>query len=144
MNIELVETNKESIDEIFNLNKALIDKYENIENINYSYVLGWVKDKVTNYIQEYKTILYESKKAGYVRIIDNGESVEIDDLYIFDEFQNKGIGTYILLEIIKDNSGKPIFLYTFIKNERAVKLYQKLGFKVKENIKDSRYIMEYK
>ena len=144
MKIELKPTTKESIDEIVRLNKELIDKYENIQNIDYSYVLGWVKEKVTNYIQEYKTILYESKKAGYVRIVDHGENVEIDDLYILDEFQNKGIGTYILLKIIKDNSGRPIYLYSFIKNERAVKLYQKLGFIIKETIRDSRYIMEYK
>ena len=43
MNIKYVETTKESIDLIFEINKALIDKYEDISKIDYSYVLDWVK-----------------------------------------------------------------------------------------------------
>lgn len=144
MNIKYVEATKESIDEIFEINKALIDKYEDISKIDYSYVLSWVKEKVTNYIQEYKTILYASKKAGYVRIIDEGERIEIDDLFVNEEFQNKGIGTYTLLKIIKENKQKPICLYVFIKNVGAVRLYKRLGFKVKSIIKETRYLMEYK
>ncbi len=38
MNIKYVETTKESIDEIFKINKVLIDKYEDISKIDYSYV----------------------------------------------------------------------------------------------------------
>ena len=99
---------------------------------------------MTNYIQEYKTILYASKKACYVRIIDDGERIEIDDLFVNEEFQNKGIGTYTLLKIIKENKQKIICLYVFIKNVGAVRLYKRLGIKVKSIIKETRYLMEYK
>ena len=33
-------------------------------------------------------------------------------------------------------------LYVFIKNEKAVSLYKRLGFKVTETIHNSRYIMK--
>ncbi len=36
---------------------------------------------------------------------------------------------------------KPVMLYVFIKNERAISLYERLGFEVSKTINDSRYIM---
>ncbi len=37
---------------------------------------------------------------------------------------------------------EPVTLYVFIKNEKAVSLYERLGFVIVETIKDSRYIMK--
>ena len=70
----------------------------------------------------------------------NGE-YELDDLYVFSEFQNRGIGTAII-EKCCASVEEPVVLYVFIKNKKAVLLYEKLGFEIAETIKDSRYVMK--
>ena len=67
--------------------------------------------------------------------------MELDDLYIFPEFRSKGIGSVIIQKCIEE-SDSTIFLYVFAKNVRAIALYEKLGFKIVKNIRDTRYIME--
>ena len=123
---------------LYELSKKLINTYEN-KNVNFEFIYKWIKNKLNNEIHDYYQILYNNTHVGYIHIINENE-IEIDDFYIFDEYQNMGIGTKVLNTIIK-NSTKNIFLYVFIKNTKAISLYKKLGFKIIENIKDSRYIM---
>lgn len=66
--------------------------------------------------------------------------MELDNFYIFPEFQKQGIGTQVLQKCIEE-SQRPIFLYVFQRNTGAVALYQRLGFRIVENIENSRYIM---
>lgn len=67
--------------------------------------------------------------------------MELDDLYIIPELRSKGIGTAIVKKCFEESDGT-IFLYVFAKNVRAIALYEKLGFKIVKNIRDTRYIME--
>ena len=36
----------------------------------------------------------------------------------------------------------PIFLYVFMRNTGAVRLYERMGFRVREKVGETRYIME--
>ena len=67
--------------------------------------------------------------------------LEIDDLYIFPAYQNRGTGTYVIKSLL-NSVYEPVMLYVFSKNEKAVSLYKRLGFRIIRNIKVSRYIME--
>ena len=75
----------------------------------------------------------------------NGKEIEdntfeIGNICIKQEYQNKGIGTAILKEIIFENKGKNIKLQVFKINKRAIKLYEKMGFeRTYEN--NTHYIM---
>ena len=71
---------------------------------------------------------------------EDGE-LEIDDLYIFPAYQNRGTGTYVINSLL-NSVNEPVMLYVLSKNEKAVSLYKRLGFRIIRNIKDSRYIME--
>ena len=104
-----------------------------------AFIYKWIQNKLNNEINDYYQIHYNNQHVGYIHII-NEDELEIDDFYIFDEYQNKGIGTEVLNTIIK-NSTKNIFLYVFIRNTKAISFYERLGFNITENIKDSRYIM---
>lgn len=55
------------------------------------------------------------------------QSYEIINICIKPEYQNKGIGTAILNEILFENSEKEIILYCFKENP-VIKLYKRLGF----------------
>ena len=129
---------------IFSLCKQLIDKYENINSIDYEKVLLWVRRKLENSIDEYTTIYADGKKAGYYHFYKNEDGeYELDDLYIFEEFQSRGIGSAVIKKCCS-LVDSPVMLYVFIKNERAIALYKRLGFEVTQSVGDSRYIMSNK
>lgn len=132
----------DDIEKIYQLCKKLIDDYENIDSIDYDRVLKWVHKKIEKSIDEYSVIYVDDRKAGYYHFYKNkdGEN-ELDDLYIFPEYQDQGVGS----EIIKKCcalADEPVTLYVFIKNQRAVSLYQRLGFEIVRTVNNSRYIMK--
>ena len=130
----------EDVDTLFCLNKDLIDRYENVQEIPYDDVLNWVRRKIEKAIHTYTRIYADGVHAGFYRFVPGDEMMELDDLYIFPEFQGKGIGSQVI-ERCCGETEKPVMLYVFIRNTRAWKLYQRLGFEVRETISDSRYIM---
>lgn len=130
------------IDRLYQLCKQDIDDYENIECIDYEKVLRWIHKKLENSINEYTVVYAEGKKAGYYHFYKNEDGeYELDDLYVFPQFQNHGIGTAII-EKCCCSVNEAVTLYVFIRNEKAVSLYKRLGFVIVETIKDSRYIMK--
>ena len=142
MELQYRQTEHEDAEGIYQLNKQLILEYENVENIDLEKVLCWVRKKVTACIQEYTTIYADGEKAGYYRFCRNQEGIfEIDDLYIFPEYQNRGIGSEVIRKCC-ESASEPVMLYVFIRNRKALSLYQRLGFEIVETIKDSRYIMK--
>lgn len=141
MELRFAPSRECDIERIYASNKELIDTYEDIENIDYEKVLQWVLKKIETNIEEYVAVFLDGKKAGYYHFYPSEGKMELDDLYIFPEFRSKGIGTEIIQKCIEE-SDSTIFLYVFAKNVRAIALYEKLGFKVVKNIRDTRYIME--
>lgn len=47
-----------------------------------------------------------------------------------------------MINSLLNSVNEPVMLYVFGKNEKAVSLYKRLGFRIIRNIKVSRYIME--
>lgn len=142
MNISFKNATNDDIEVIFQLCKRLVDDYENTDEINYEKVLKWIRKKIEGSIHEYTVINFENHKAGYYHFYKNQDGKhEIDDLYVFPEFQNKGIGTEVIKKCCASVNA-PVTLYVFIKNKKAVALYKRLGFEVKETINNTRYIME--
>ena len=111
---------------IFELCKALIDQYEDISTIDYDRVLAWVRRKIEGSICEYSRILADGVHAGYFHFCPAEDGWELDDLYIFPEFQNRGIGTAVIRDCCKKD---PVILYVFRKNTGALALYRRLGFR---------------
>ena len=125
---------------IYKLSEELIYKYEDISAIDVERVLAWVRKKIENNIGEYVCVLADREKAGYYRAhTENGET-ELDDLYIYPQYQRRGIGTKIIEKCCSETE-YPIFLYVFIKNIDAVRLYERLGFEITETVHGTRYIM---
>ena len=131
----------EDLEPIYLLCRKLILTYEDLEKIDCDRVLDWVRRKLEQSLGEYTAVYLDGHKVGYYHFYKNGEDrYEIDDLYIFPQYQNKGIGSTIIRKCCSAVR-EPVMLYVFIKNKRAVSLYQRLGFAVVETIQDSRYIM---
>lgn len=141
MNLEYKQAQAEDIELLYELSKNLIDRYEDIQSIEYDKVLKWVRRKIESCIAEYTCVYVNNEKAGYYHFFKNANGLfELDDLYIFSDYQRRGIGTEIIKKCCQEAKGF-VYLYVFIKNERAVSLYERLGFQVVQTIKGSRFIM---
>ena len=64
----------------------------------------------------------------------------LDEIYVEQEYRNKGIGTDIIKNVINEND--IIYLWVYKENVKAISLYKKLGFNVIDET-DSRYYMKY-
>ncbi|MFD3157901.1 GNAT family N-acetyltransferase [Haloimpatiens sp. FM7330] len=146
MEISFKNASVDDINKIFKLNKNLIEKYETNSNLDFEKIFDWVRKKIEKNIDSYQCIYFERIKVGYYYLHNKGEQLELDDFFIFDEFQRRGIGTEILkyAASIAKKQNKDIFLYVFIKNQGAVNLYLRNGYQITENIHNSRYLMSLK
>ena len=140
MELVLKRCSELDIENIFLFNKHLIDTYENLENIDYEYVLRWISLKIEKNIHEYTSIYLFDQLVGYYRFHEVEDKMELDDFFVIEEYRNKGIGTAVLKQLIQTN--KTIFLYVFVKNIHAIRLYERFGFKIIEYIHNTRCVME--
>ena len=65
---------------------------------------------------------------------------EIANICIMPEYQNNGIGTAVLKEILFENNDKDVFLQCF-KESSAINLFEMMGFKKKTETQ-THYIMK--
>ena len=142
MEITFQAANVDDIEVIYELCNQLVHDYERVETIDYTKVIKWIRKKIEHSIHEYTVIYVNEQKAGYYHFYKNEDGqFEIDDLYVFAEFQNQGIGSKII-KMCCESVSEPVMLYVFIQNKRAVSLYERLGFRVVEIINESRYVMK--
>ncbi|HEY0077258.1 MAG TPA: GNAT family N-acetyltransferase [Pyrinomonadaceae bacterium] len=85
---------------------------------------------------EHSIVLFEGRPAGRIWVDRNERGVHLLDITVLPEFQNRGIGTTLLRRLSEecDREGKPLTDYVDKGNERAMRLYERLGFRVKEEI----------
>ena len=141
MKITYKKANVDDIVSVFELCNQLIQDYEELDSIKYPKVMKWIQRKIEHSIDEYTVIYANEQKAGYYHFYKNEDGqFEIDDLYVFPEFQNQGIGSCVIKKCCASVNA-PVILYVFIKNHRAVSLYKRLGFDIAETMNGSRYIM---
>lgn len=142
MTLTYEKATQDDIGPIYELCKKLIDDYEQTDTIDYPRVLQWVRRKIETAIAEYTVIYADERKAGYYHFYKNDAGAfEIDDLYILPPYQNKGIGSQVVQKCCA-SVDVPVMLYVFTQNDRAVQLYQRLGFTIVETVHDTRYIMK--
>lgn len=80
-------------------------------------------------------IVYENKTIGTLYLRINEKKIEVVSFAILPLFRNKGIGTYILNEIINKYSDEfEIRLNVAWYNNEALKLYLRLGFEEIEDL----------
>lgn len=128
-------------------NKDLLIQYK-LKNISeYAYNLSdeeitkinnYVKLNIPKQIKNYKLITSDSKIIGCLLVEKHLDGVLLDEIYLDEEYRNKGIGTSIIKSIIDDND--IIYLWVYKANQAAFNLYIKLGFNIIRET-DSRYFM---
>lgn len=131
----------EDIPFLFQLNKDLIDKFEDITSIDYDRVLRRVNTNIEAQLPHFRRVLADGCLAGYFCLIPGKDKWELDGLFVLPPYQNRGIGSLILEYARKEANGK-LFFFVFKANSNAIRLYERMGFHITKEIHGTRYIME--
>jgi ribosomal protein S18 acetylase RimI-like enzyme len=91
----------------------------------------------------FNSIFVDRSRVGAIAVERHDTHIQIEDLYILQEFQNKGIGTSIILDLIAEShqSDKPVRLRVLSSSPAKI-LYERLGFVVVQTTPE-RYFMEF-
>ena len=79
----------------------------------------------------YKIIYVDNKIAGAYLVLPYEDGYIVDEIYLFKEYRNNGIGTSILNNIIKEY--KTLYIWVYKNNVEAIKLFERLGFMLVSN-----------
>lgn len=135
---------KSSVDDIGRLieyKKRTIFEYakdlseEEINRIN-----NYVENEVPKLLNSYSNIIIDNKIVGCLSLTDKDNGILLDEIYIEEEYRNKGIGTEILKKVLSDNN--IVYLWVYKENVKAVSLYKNIGFNIIDET-DLRYYMKY-
>jgi ribosomal protein S18 acetylase RimI-like enzyme len=87
-----------------------------------------------------KILLIDEEDAGYWNVVESEEEVFLHLVVLLPEFRNRGIGTKLITDLLRD-SIKPVRLQV-LKVNPARELYERLGFRICAD-KETYYEMIY-
>jgi ribosomal protein S18 acetylase RimI-like enzyme len=78
-----------------------------------------------------RAVEVEGTRVGMLQLLESRDAVEVGEIQIAPEHQNKGIGTLLMRDIVARAHAerKRVVLSTGLKNWRALQLYRRLGFR---------------
>lgn len=119
---------------------SILDYADNISKEEINKIKNYVYETIPSQIKKYKLIIYGDKIIGCLLIYNYDNGVLLDEIYLIDEYRNKGIGSDIIKKLILKNN--IIYLWVYKLNTKAIALYKKLGFKIIKKT-ETRYYMGY-
>lgn len=141
MQYKLIDANLDKRDKLIKYKLDTIFEYANgLSKKEKDKITDYVNQNIDEYLNQYKVIIYDNRVIGGFLIRSHLDGVLLDEIYIENEYRNRGIGKNIINDIISKNN--TIYLWVYKKNIKAISLYNKLGFKIIEKT-DTRYFMKY-
>ncbi|QUW20489.1 GNAT family N-acetyltransferase [Sporosarcina sp. Marseille-Q4063] len=102
--------------------KAYLDRAFNLKQL---------AAELSNPSSQFYFVYFNHEVAGYLKVNTNDDSLEIERIYIKNNFQKHGLGKVLLnkaIEISMELNKKKIWLGVWEKNENAIAFYKKMGF----------------
>ena len=112
--------------------KLSIEEQEKIRN--------YVHNEVLEYLHFFELIEVSSSIVGCVLVRPYQDGYLLDEIYLEKEYRNLGIGSSILKD--KTMQFSPLYLWVYKDNKKAISLYKRIGFFVKEETA-TRYFMKF-
>jgi ribosomal protein S18 acetylase RimI-like enzyme len=80
---------------------------------------------------ETTVILLEGRPVGRLVLTRTGNTIQLSDIALLTEYRNNGIGTALIKDLFDEatRAGKSVLLHVLKTNHRAMRLYERLGFK---------------
>ncbi|HET6975064.1 MAG TPA: GNAT family N-acetyltransferase [Pyrinomonadaceae bacterium] len=93
----------------------------------------------------YEVILVDGVPAGRIWIGTDDTQIRLLDIAILTDFQNRGVGAYLLRQLIDEArlANKPLRHMVFMLNDDAHRFYERLGFVTIEDVGGYKH-MEWK
>ena len=141
MNYKLIKATKNNKEELIKYKLAsILDYADTLSEEEKKRIINYVNENIPKQIENYQMISIDDKVIGCLLITNNEDGTLLDELYIHPEFQNRGIGTNIIKDLMRREYN--IYLWVYKNNVKAFNLYQKLGFNIIEET-ENRYYMKY-
>ena len=139
--IHLVPSTLDDIELLKRHKKESVLTYaKNLTEAEKTQIERYIEEEIPKQIGLSKIIKRDRETIGsfFTRPYENG--VLIDELYLEEKWRNKGIGTQLIKSVISKNEG--VYLFVYAKNEKAILLYKRLGFKVVKE-QGEKFLMKY-
>ena len=104
-----------------------------------SKIRKFVHKSVKENIQLYNLVVVNENNVGCVLVRPYKDGYLLDEIYLESTYRNQGIGTSIILDILKQYPN--VYLWVYKKNQKAIRLYKRLGFNILEET-ETRYLMK--
>ena len=144
MDIKFIKCTLDDFDFLFKLKKENFKKYvDNIWGWNDNDQIERLRIDLEENLEQKNVIIYNDTKVGVFSfyMIENNVC-RINEINILKEYQNLGIGSYILENKLKENSDKNIrTILQVLKDNPALNLYKRLGFRIYDET-ETHYKME--
>ena len=104
------------------------------------YVRGWDEEREEQRFRRNfdaattRVILSDGRVIGFLGVREEHEALYLAQAYIIPEYQGRGIGTALIRKVL--SRGRPVELYVMKLNTGAIRLYERLGFRLKGEEKD--------
>jgi ribosomal protein S18 acetylase RimI-like enzyme len=81
-------------------------------------------------------VVVNDQPAGRIWIGEDDSQIRLLDIGLLREYQNRGVGSYLLKELIAESrtKDKPLRHMVFVLNNNAHRFYERLGFVVIEDL----------
>ena len=86
-----------------------------------------IKQSPEQYCYFYKV---QEKYVGMITYIGYNQYISIRDFYVLPEYRNKNYGTELFQAVLKERNNRNVYVGTVGGNERALRLYKNLGFRI--------------
>jgi GNAT superfamily N-acetyltransferase len=98
---------------------------------------GWDEARHQRHYSEFweagsiSVVLVDGQPVGVLQLFESKDVIEIGEIQVLPDRQNRGLGARILLDVIEraKKEGKRASLHLGLKNQGAFRLYKRLGFK---------------
>lgn len=141
MKYRISKSSDKYINRLIEYKKRTIYEYaKDLSNEEIDKINKYVTSEVPKLINDYCNIIVDNKMVGCLLLINKDDGKLLDEIYLEEEYRNKGIGTEIIRNILNNND--IVYLWVYKENKKAISLYKKLGFNVIEET-ESRYYMKY-
>lgn len=84
----------------------------------------------------YSVVLVDGEPAGRIWVGVDDRQIRLLDIAIVPQFQNRGVGTYLLRQLMAEaaEAKKPLRHMVFVLNDNAHRFYERLGFVTIEDL----------
>ena len=141
MEYKLLTSSDKDVNRLIEYKKRTIYEYaKDLSNEEIDKINKYVTSEVPRLINDYCNIIVDNKIVGCLLLTNKHDGKLLDEIYLEEDYRDKGIGTKIIKNILDNND--IVYLWVYKENEKAISLYKKLEFYVIKET-ESRYYMKY-